>query len=121
MHEPPPISTDIIDLGPDMFASADWRVIARMGQNYYLACSEVVFEKPEGGATTCIKPLHHKTWEHEDWEGRTRDRDIEKTRELDERVQSTARNLLTRSGLDLTEVYNALNALHCGNIKLVRG
>lgn len=115
-----PISLDVIDLGPGMFASADWRVISRNGENYYLSCGEVIYEPPEGGSTSCIKPIHHATFSHEDFEGRLKDREFFEVVDLDYQVRELARKTLLRTGLDDSQVFNALNALQHSGVRLSR-
>lgn len=116
-----PISTDIVDIPvPEMFASADWRVISRKGEYYYLSCGEVVVSNDDGSTTICVKPKHHPTWEHEDFEGRTREADIKFVADLDYRTRNRARNVLMRTGLNDEQVFNALNALFYDGVKLVK-
>lgn len=116
-----PISSDIEDIPvPEMFASADWRVICRKGENYYLACGEIVFEKEEGGHTTCIKPKHHVTWQHEDFDGRVFNADRHGVLDIDTQTRNAARDVLKRTGLDDEQVYNALNGLFFNGIDLVK-
>lgn len=116
----PPISKDIIDLPDSMFASADWRVISREGENYYKACGEVVHDFKEGGFSTCIKPLYHKTWTHEDFDGRLKDRDFGPSVDMDWQTRDFVGKLLLRTGLDDEQIFNVLNSLLYGHIKLVR-
>lgn len=66
------ISKDVIDLGPGMFISSDFKVLNREGENYYRACNEFVGARPDGSESHCIKPEGHVGWAHEDVFGRER-------------------------------------------------
>lgn len=113
------IVNDVVDIPVEgMFASADWRVICREGEYYYLACGQLVYEKPEGGVTSCVKPLGHKTWGHEDYEGRVNDVGVPQT--LDSQTSEEIRRILRRTGLDFEQVYNAMNALQVHGIKMTK-
>lgn len=112
MSQGPPISNHVVDIPVDgMFATADWRVINRNGQNYYLACGETVYEFPEGGRSTCVKPVYHKTWTHEDMEGRQRDEQFRGVVTIDHQIRSKAEVALKNSGLDNEQIYNAINSM----------
>jgi hypothetical protein len=115
-----PISPDVIDLGPELFASTDRRVINYKGNNYYLSCDSPVYDKPEGGGTFCIKPIHHSHYEHEDFEGRTKI-DGFRTLNLDQAVRAHVTKTLQLTGLDQEEIFNALNALAYAGVKLTVG
>lgn len=111
-----PITTDIIDLGPELFASSDLRVISFKGENYYKVCGQTVWQGEDGSSSSCIFPLHHPYWKHQDWEGRENDR-LGIT-DYDYVVRSEFRKALTRSGLDDTQVFNAMNALQTAGLQL---
>lgn len=116
----PPISTDVIDLGRELFASADERVICWKGENYYRACGEVVFEYEDGAKSHCIKPVHHISWDHEDFDQHLKDRDFE-TRTMDDELRRKAHRILMQTGLESEQVYNALNALYYAKIGFRKG
>lgn len=117
----PPISNDTVDIpATGMFASKDWRVINREGDNYYLACGEVVFEYPKGGNSTCIKPKFHPSWEHEDLDYHVRE-DGCQTIPIEDKLWATAHRVLKLTGLDEKETFNALNALRCAEIHFKKG
>jgi len=114
-----PIAADTVDIpSPGMFASADWRVISRHGENYYRACGEVVQSHEQGGHTTCVKPLHHPTWQHEDFEGRIKD--TVGVVDIEFQIRMDARNVLKRTGLSEEQIFNALNALSSSGVNLIK-
>lgn len=115
----PEFSKDIVDIAPEIFASADWRVINRKGDNYYLACGEPVLENEDGSGTTCLKPKYHMNWDHEDAEGRIREGRRDPI-DMDYRVRMAARSALKSSGLNDEQIYNALNALMFSGIQLIK-
>lgn len=115
------ISTDIVDLGPEMFASSDFKVISYKGENYYRACGEKVFESKEDGSTSsCIKPIGHLYSDHEDAFGRILEHGWWVT-EMEYRIRIDAQKMLLRTGLDDSQVFNALNALQYAGFTLSRG
>lgn len=116
MHSAPPISKDVIDLGPELFASADLRVISYKGNNYYKTCDEKVYDLPAGGATHCVLRMFHH-YGHQDFEGRVLEFDTWVT-SYDDQVRSRFRSVLKSSGLDDTQVYNAMNALQMAGLHL---
>ncbi len=67
--------TDIIDIGPQCFASGDLSVICFQGENYYRACGELVTGESEDEFTTCVKRVNHPDIIHEDYDGSTRHTD----------------------------------------------
>lgn len=114
------ISQGIIDLPVDeMFASDDWKVICRRGENYYLSCGQQVYTKPEGGYTTCVKPIGHKTSSCEDYEGTVTRRGFY-PQNLDEQTRWDLSEVLKRTGLDSEQTYNALNAMLYAGFKVTR-
>lgn len=113
------ISNDVVDLGPEMFASSDLKVIGYKGENYYRSCPEKVYDKPEGGATFCVKPIGHVQSEHEDAFGRTLGRDYQ-VKDLDYKIRQSAVYILKRTGLDDSQIFNVLNALLYGGFILER-
>lgn len=69
------VSRDIIDLPvPEMFASADLRVICWKGEHYYKACGSFVADLDDGGQSSCVKMVDHPSISHEDSSGRKRTR-----------------------------------------------
>lgn len=66
------ISKDTIDLPvPEMFASADEKVISWKGENYYRSCPHPVTSNADGSGSFCIKPeVHDPATGHEDMDGR---------------------------------------------------
>ncbi len=108
---------DFVDLGPELFASGDLTVISYKGQNYYKACGVTVTEQVDVGTSTCVKRVDHPGFMHEDYEGTVLGPagDI---RTLDDQIIREVRTVLKRSGLDVTEVFNALNALKTLGIRL---
>lgn len=116
-----PVSKEIIDIpDTDMFASGDWRVINRAGENYYLSCGEVVYTNSDGSTSHCVKPSHHITWEHEDFDGNIRFTSFNQVSNIDQQVRDRARAVLKHTGLSEEQVYNALNALYFDGINLVK-
>lgn len=115
MH--PPISADVVEITEPLFASADLRVIGFKGDNYYKACGQIVREYPAGGTSSCILPEHHTYHECEDIDGNKHIRGFEKVTYSQE-VRSLFRNVMKRSGLDDTQVFNALNAIEMAGLQL---
>lgn len=69
------ISNDIITFSiPELFASADEKVICWKGEHYYKACGSFVADLPDGGQTFCLKRVGHPSISHEDYDGRKRTR-----------------------------------------------
>ena len=120
MTESLEISKDIIDLGPDMFASSDLKVINYKGNNYYKACGERVNETPDGVKSSCIKPIGHIRWRHEDSFGRQRDVDFG-VQVMDDEIRRVAQLWIRKTGIDEAEIFNVLNALQHAGFTLVRG
>lgn len=115
------ISKDVIDFDiPEMFASKDLKVISYKGENYYRACGQLVWEKPDGGTTSCIKPEGHIRWVHEDGHGNefTPDFGIE---DMDSNIRSSAHVMLRQTGIEEAEIFNVLNALQYAGFTLSRG
>lgn len=120
--EPPclDISIDVVDIPVEgMFASADWKVINRDGENYYRACGEVVFERNDGSTTSCIKPVGHIRWTHEDAHGYETDPHFG-VQEMSFHIREAAFKILRRTGIEDTEVFNVLNALQYAGFTLSR-
>lgn len=120
------ISTDVIHLPvPEMFASADEKVISWKGRNFYQACGEDVQEHYNidtnlvDGMTTCVKPIGHATREHEDADGRFRIYFGEVT-DMDMQIRSEVRQLLRSTGIEEHEVFNVLNAIIFGGYSISR-
>lgn len=113
------ISTDIVDLGPEMFASADSRVICWKGEHYYRACTEAVRENDDGG-TTCILPEAWRHNTHKDHEGSIKEAGFS-LQPYPQVVRERAYKLLQRTGLEPKEIFNALNALEVSGIVLSFG
>lgn len=114
--DPYPISNEIVDLAPELFKSADDRVISYKGVNYYKTCGEVVYEKRDGSTSHCVLRMHHPYPDHEDYEGRHRM--MEWVADYDQEVRERFRTVLKRSGLDDTQIFNALNALQMAGLIL---
>lgn len=112
--------TDIKDLGPEMFATGDGTVISWKGDSFYKACDVEVEKFPEGGTSHCVKRVNHKSWDHEDYEGRTRDRNFGEAVTIDWQVRNLVQKIFLRTGLDDEQVYNALNALYFAGINLTK-
>ena|ERR1700741_342817 len=110
-----PIETGVIDLGNSCFVSSDLRVISYQGENYYKACGHLVSEKGEK-TTSCILPEGHAYRNHEDFYGNLCDGFVA-TSYTDE-IRGIFRRTLLRSGLDDTQVFNALNAIQMAGLKL---
>lgn len=115
------ISTDIIDFNvPEMFASADLKVISYKGENYYRACGEPVWESKEDGTkSSCIKPRGHLYSDHEDVYGHLLQYGYHVV-EVPSRIRNDARQMLLNTGLDDAQVFNALNALQHAGFTLER-
>lgn len=114
------ISQDIIDLGSEMFASADLKVISYKGENYYRACGAELFQDPDNGTTSsCIKPIGHVYSEHEDANGCILDR-VFKVSNVEPRIRSDAFRILRQTGIEESEIFNVLNALQYAGFELVR-
>jgi hypothetical protein len=79
----------------------------------------LVYEKPEGGSTHCVKPDGHVSWNHEDTFGRETQRDFG-IRDMDWEIRNAAYKLLMRTGIESHEAFNALNALQYAGFTLVR-
>lgn len=109
---------DVIDLGPELFVTGDGTVIGWKGEWFYKACGELVYKKPEGGATHCVKRVGHPGWDHEDFDGNLRDRNFGMPRSLEWEVRDFARKALLQTGLDDEEIFNALNALQYAGVTL---
>lgn len=58
-----------ISIGKECFSHLDRTVIFWEGQNYYLECGVTVRDHEDGGHSTCVKPVNHKTLTHEDRDG----------------------------------------------------
>lgn len=114
---------DVVDIGPQAFATGDLAVINYKGENYYKSCGEFVSgsRDPDEASTLCVKRVDHPGWEHEDWDGNLRDRDTSTVVSQEEAVLELARKALQRTGLEGPEVYNALNAFLRAGIKLSKG
>lgn len=110
------ISSEVINLGPEMFVSADLKVICYQGANYYKACEAVVDELEGGSTSHCVLWMHH-AYEHEDTRGVRRGR-VYHTATYDDHVQSIFRNVLLKTGLEHVQVYNAMNALQMAGLQL---
>jgi len=114
------ISQDTIDLGPEMFASADYKVISFKGGNYYSACGMTVFEDSvEGTTSSCVKPVGHLTYDHEDAFGRVLERGYNVV-DMDIQSRNIAARILRLTGLDDSQIFNALNALQYAGFTLIR-
>lgn len=98
------------DLGSGAFIDGTDSVINYQGNNYYKACGHIVTEFEED-VTTCVKRMDHPTWDHEDWNGTVRMGEFSYSTTFSEAVRNSAKNALVRSGLDVTQAYNALNSL----------
>lgn len=112
------ISKEIVDVPASSFASADLRVINADGNNYYRSCGVNVYEPEEGGNTTCVKPFGHSHFKHEDWDGRQSSRYGSLVEDIDFQMRQEAKDVMSRTGLDDSEVFNALNALLYAGISL---
>lgn len=65
---------DFIDIAPECFTDGDELVISYKGENYYRACGYPVNSAPQGGSSHCVKRVNHPSKQHEDYDGRTRER-----------------------------------------------
>ena len=67
-------SKDPKDLdGDSAFTTVDESVINYKGNNYYLACGELISAyNPAGGLSSCVKPKGHPSHQHEDYQGNAR-------------------------------------------------
>lgn len=114
------ISSDVIDFDvPEMFASKDLKVISYKGANYYKACGATVWEKPSGGRTSCIKPVGHIRWAHEDGHGNKFDGDFG-IQDMDSTTRTEAARMLRLTGIEDSEIFNVLNALQYAGFTLER-
>ena len=59
---------DVIDLGPELFATGDRKIICWKGEWYYGSCSAPVRESDQG-LSHCVKPYNHPSKQHEDFFG----------------------------------------------------
>jgi hypothetical protein len=71
------------------FSDQGHTVINYKGENYYLACGEIVTGNMREGTTTCVKRASHPSFNHEDWYGTSRNRwdpviDIARVRQQNE-------------------------------------
>lgn len=64
--------TGFVNIGPECFADEKEEVISYKGANYYKACDAFVADNPDGGASYCVKRVHHPSILHEAFDGRTR-------------------------------------------------
>lgn len=112
------ISTDTITLAPELFVTADLKVIGYKGNWYYRSCESFVFEKRDGSKTFCVLPSGHSGQvDHRDADGR-RTRLDGGIQTIEDEIRQNVRSLLRLTGLDEDEIFNALNALVYAGYKI---
>ena len=67
---PQPGAGDTVIIGPEAFRDSENTVISYEGENFYRGCGVVVAQLEGGGFSSCVKPIGHKTAQHEDHDGR---------------------------------------------------
>jgi hypothetical protein len=64
-----PLSEELKGIGPEAFTNAEETVISFKGSNFYRACDAFVRNRPEGGASYCIRQMGHEDNNHIDFSG----------------------------------------------------